>query len=96
MSKSDFPYEVVDVVEVRTQGEHRLFVRFSNGREGECDLSDLVNEKGPMVEPLSSPGYFARVFIDDGVLTWPNGFDLDSVALHERMKRSGLLRSSAA
>ena len=26
----------------------------------------------------------------DGILTWPNGFDLDSIALHMEMKEKGL------
>ena len=31
----------------------------------------------PDMEPLRDPAFFARVFLDDGILTWPNGFDLD-------------------
>jgi len=34
--------------------------------------------------------------LDDGILTWPNGFDIDSIALHMEMKRDGLLRRTAA
>ena len=49
-----------------------------------------------MVEPLGDPDFFTRVFLDDGILTWPNGFDLDSIALHEKMKEHGLLRRTAA
>jgi hypothetical protein len=49
-----------------------------------------------MVEPLRDPAFFARVFIDDGILTWPNGFDLDSIALHDEMKTAGLLHRSVA
>jgi hypothetical protein len=44
---------------------------------------------------LRDPAIFAQVFLDDGVLTWPNGFDIDSTALHMEMKEQGLLRSSA-
>ncbi len=43
-----------------------------------------------MVEPLRDPAFFARDFLDDGILTWPNGFDLDSIALHMEMKERGL------
>ena len=42
------------------------------------------------------PAFFARVFLDDGILTRPNGFDLDSIALHMHMKERGLLRRTAA
>jgi hypothetical protein len=46
----------------------------------------MVAEGGEMVEPLRDPAFFTRVFLDDGILTWPNGFDLDSIALHAEMK----------
>jgi hypothetical protein len=49
-----------------------------------------------MVEPLRDPAFFARVFLDDGILTWPNGFDLDAIALHQEMKMAGALRVPAA
>jgi hypothetical protein len=51
---------------------------------------------GDMVEPLRDQTFFGRVFLDDGILTWPNGFDLDSIALHMEMKDRGLLRHGAA
>jgi hypothetical protein len=96
MSRSDFPYEFVDVVEIEPRGGYCLFPRFSNGAEGERDFREMIGEGGQMVEPLRDPGYFARVFLDDGILTWPNGFDLDSINLHDQMKTAGELRKPAA
>jgi hypothetical protein len=96
MSETEFPYEMVDVVSVEPRGAFRLAIRFSNGQEGERDFSDVIGEGGVMVEPLRDPAFFSRVFIDDGILTWPNGFDLDSIALHDEMKRAGSLRRTAA
>ena len=40
---------------------HRLWLRFSNGREGIRDLSDVLAEGGVMVEPLRDPSMFGRV-----------------------------------
>jgi hypothetical protein len=40
--------------------------------------------------------FFARVFLQLGTLTWPNGFDLDSIALHDEMAAAGALRRTAA
>lgn len=88
MNEQRFPYEVVDVVRAEPRGGYRVLVRFSNDAEGERDFSDMIAEGGPMVEPLRDPTFFARVFIDDGVLAWPNGFDLDAIALHDEMKRA--------
>ena len=49
-----------------------------------------------MAEPLKDAAYFARVFIEDGALTWPNGYDWDPIALHDEMKAAGLLRRADA
>ena len=38
----------------------------------------------------------ARVFVELGALTWPNGFDLDPIALHDRMAGAGELNREAA
>jgi len=88
--------EIVHMVKVEKLGGYRLRVRFSDGTEGERDFADIVAEGGEMVEPLRNPIFFARVFLEGGVLAWPNGFDLDSVALHQEMKDLGLLRRTAA
>lgn len=77
-------------------GGHRLLLFFSNGDTGEHDFSALVAEDGPMVAPLRDAAYFARVFIDFGAPTWPNGFDLAPYALHAEMKSAGELRQLAA
>lgn len=83
---------MIDVIAVRPFGEHRLEIEFSNERIGERDFSFIKSESGPMLEPLKDAAYFARVFIEDGVLTWPNGYDWDPIALHDEMKEAGELR----
>ncbi len=49
-----------------------------------------------MLEPLRDPSFFARVFVESGTPTWPNGYDLDPSALYERMRLSGELAAPAA
>jgi uncharacterized protein DUF2442 len=88
--------ELVNVTSVEPQDGSRLRVRFSNGAIGIRDLSDLLAEGGPMVEPLRDPAFFRRVFVQCGVLTWPNGFDLDAVRLHDEMRAAGLLERDPA
>ena len=78
--------DIVKVVKVEPLGGYRLRLLFSDGLQGEYDFSAIVAEGGPMVQPLREPAFFARVFIELGALTWPNGFDLDSIALHDEMK----------
>ena len=56
----------------------------------------MLAEGGAMVEPLRDPAMFRRVFLEFGALAWPNGFDLDPIALHERMAAAGELTQVAA
>jgi len=91
---TDFP--IVDVVQVRPLEAFRLWVRFSDGKEGVADLSALAARTGPMVAPLKDPAYFRRVFVEAGVPTWPNGYDYAPSALYAEMRDAGALRLTAA
>ena len=87
---------LVNVVHVEPRGGYRLFVQFSDGTEGERDFTDLIRAEGPMLEPLKDPAYFARVFLDYGAPTWPNGYDMAPDALHADMQAVGELKRSEA
>jgi hypothetical protein len=88
--------EIVKIIAVERLGGFRLRLGFSDGTEGEKDFSDVIAGRGPMVAPLKDPAFFSRVFLELGVLTWPNGFDLDTIALHEDMAAAGLLHRASA
>ena len=64
---------MIDVIGVRPLGDYKLEVEFSDATIGVRDFAFICERTGPMVEPLKDPAYFARVFIEDGALTWPNG-----------------------
>jgi hypothetical protein len=83
---------MIDVIGVRPLGGFKLEIEFSDGTAGVRDFSFVASKTGPMAEPLKDPAYFARVFIEDGALTWPNGYDWDPIALRDEMKQAGLLR----
>jgi len=94
MQTSDFP--MVDVLRLRPVEGYRLWVRFTDGSEGVHDLSHLLAQGGPMIEPLKAPDYFSRVFVEMGAPTWPNGFDLDPINLYMQMRDAGELARVAA
>jgi Protein of unknown function (DUF2442) len=87
---------MIDVIGVRPLGGHKLEIEFSDGTVGVRDSAFVRGKTGRMAEPLKDPAYFERVFIDDGALTWPNGYDWDPIALHDEMKAEGLLRQADA
>jgi hypothetical protein len=91
---NEFP--MVDVIRIRALGANRLWLRFTDGSEGEWDLSSLLSQPGEMVVPLRDPAMFERVFIEMGAPTWPNGFDLDPIHLYMQMRDAGALTNSRA
>lgn len=87
---------MVDVVAVKPLGGYRLHVRFSDGSEGTRDFSALVKERGAITEPLRDETYFARVFLEYGALTWPNGYDMCPDWLRGEMEAAGELSREVA
>jgi hypothetical protein len=87
---------MIDVTSVKSLAGFSLRIAFSDGSVGVHDFSSTVARDGEMVRPLKDPAFFARVFVELGALTWPNGFDLDPIALHDRMAAAGELNREAA
>jgi uncharacterized protein DUF2442 len=84
------------VTRLERLGGFRLRVRFSDGSEGVHDFSSMVNEPGPMLEPLRDEAYFGRVFLEFGAPTWPNGFDIAPEWLRREMQAAEELTGVAA
>jgi hypothetical protein len=87
---------MIEIIGVRALGDYKLEIEFSDATIGIKDFSFIREKSGPMAEFLKDPAYFARVFIEDGALTWPNGYDWDPIALHDEMKKADLLRRADA
>jgi hypothetical protein len=84
------------VTRLEKLGDFRLRVGFNDGSEGVRDFAGLVNEPGSMLEPLRDSAYFARVFLEFGAPTWPNGFDIAPEWLRREMAAAGELTRVAA
>jgi hypothetical protein len=84
------------VLHLERRGGFRLHVRFADGSEGVHDFAAMVREPGPLLEPLRDEAYFARVFLEYGAPTWPNGFDIAPEWLRREMDAAGELSRVAA
>jgi hypothetical protein len=87
---------MIKVSKIEWLGGYKLGFRFTDGSAGEHDFASLVNEGGPMVEPLRDLDYFKRVFLEFGAPTWPNGFDVAPDWLHRELEAAGRLTRHAA
>lgn len=75
---------------ISVQPGYRLAVTFVDGTGGIADLSLLVCAKDAgMFAPLANPKVFEQAYVELGVITWPNGADLDPDWLYEEISRSG-------
>jgi hypothetical protein len=87
---------MIKVAKIKCLGGHRLRATFSDGMAGEYDFAAIVGEGGPMAEPLRDPAFFARVFLEDGAPTWPNGFDAAPGWLRREIEAAGALSRDVA
>lgn len=65
---------------VRSLGEYKIEVEFTNGEVRVFDVSPLLNL--PVYEPLKNRSYFERVFVEHGIVQWPNEIDISPDMLY--------------
>ena len=82
---------LIKVTELSVLPHYRLRLKFSDGTTGILDCSGIVGRSGQMVQPLRDEKFFARVFIEFGAPTWPNGYDMAPWAIHKDLADAGLL-----
>ncbi len=62
---------------IRNNGDFRISIAYEDGLVAELDFRTHVEAlHGPIAEPLAEESFFSQAFIDHGILTWPNGFDV--------------------
>lgn len=67
--------------------EYRLAVTFNDGNSGIADFSSITTAKDAGIyAALADPGLFEKAYLDLGVITWPNGADLDPAWMYERIR----------
>jgi hypothetical protein len=75
------------VTEARALPDHRLWIRFSDGKEGEVDLKELIFvDTRPIVAALKDPAVFSAINVDMDTVVWANGFDLAPEFLYSHAK----------
>ena len=83
------------IIASERQGPHRLFIQFNDGSCGTHNFEAMVAEPGTLLAPLRDIDYFARVFLEFGALTWPNGFDIAPEWLRREMVEANELARAA-
>ena len=76
-----------DIVEVRAEKNHCLWLRFADGVTGSVRLD--AKEFTGVLEPLRDPAFFERVYVEHGAATWPGEIDLAPDALYRELQKVG-------
>jgi hypothetical protein len=72
---------LVKATEVQVLRGHEVRVRFADGTVRDVDLSRYL--RGPVFAAIrENPASFSAVAVVSGVLTWPNGADIDPDVLY--------------
>lgn len=71
------------VIEAKSIGDHRVWLKFNDGLSGEVDLSGELD--GPIFEPLKDVSYFRRFAVRYNTLSWDNGADFAPEFLYEKV-----------
>jgi len=71
--------------EATYQGDYRIWLRFSDGVEGEIDLEREL--WGEVFQPLKDKARFAELSLDEelGTVIWPNGADFAPEFLYQQL-----------
>jgi Protein of unknown function (DUF2442) len=77
---------MINVTAVRYLHDYVLWLRFSDGVEGEVDLGEELT--GEVFAPLRNQQMFARVTVHPELRTivWPNGADFAPEFLHSLVR----------
>ena len=75
-----------DILEVRAESDHRLWLRFSDGTSGTVRLN--ADEFTGVLEPLRDQVFFDQVGLEHGAPSWPSEIDLAPDALYRELQKA--------
>jgi hypothetical protein len=75
---------------VESQSNYRLKVEFIDGTSGFVEMEGLIlSQQAGVFEKLRDFNFFAQVYLEHGVVTWPGEIDLAPDAMYDEIKHSG-------
>lgn len=67
-----------------------LRIAFSDGAGGKISLRHIFEHPRGLAAEIVKGGFFAKCFVQDGALAWPNGFELCPDALRRLLTQQRL------
>jgi hypothetical protein len=79
---------MIKALKVIATTDFQIIVELEDGRSLKMDMNFLKEESGPVVDPLKKIEEFKKVFINQGIVTWPSGYDIDPYLLEEEINKT--------
>lgn len=82
------------LIKAEYRGDYRVWVKFSDGVEGEVDLTAEL--WGEIFEPLKEKALFGKLAFDEelGTVVWPNGADFAPEFLYQKLRPGYALKTA--
>ena len=93
---SSAKWELRKIKKVVPTSTFELVCTFDNDVVKQYDLKPHFDMSGPMLEPLWKITFFKKVFLEMGVPTWPNGFDICADLIYLEAKDVKRIKKPAA
>ncbi|PWU17841.1 MAG: hypothetical protein C5B49_08210 [Bdellovibrio sp.] len=75
---------MIKAIRVVADDNFNITVDLEDGRTIRFEMNFIKSESGPVVDPLRQIFEFKKVFVRNGIVTWPSGYDIDPYFLVER------------
>ena len=79
---------MIKLIAIAPHGPDGLELTFSDGSHGLWSAAELIARETVLTLPLADAAYFARAFIEAGVLAWPNGLELAPWTLQQELREA--------
>lgn len=84
---------MIKIINAKHVSNYRIHLTFSDGAQGDFDMTTLLNNETVLTRPIKAPEHFKAFFLELGALCWKNGLELSPSAIYREMKLAGSLVS---
>lgn len=68
---------MINATKVEPTDDFKILIDLEDGRKIEFGMNYIHSENGIVIDPLKDIKNFEKVFIKNGIVTWPTGYDID-------------------
>ena len=75
---------MINAIKVEATDDFKIIVTLENNLVLRLDMNFIHDENGRVIDPLKDICEFKKVFVRDGIVTWPSGYDIDPYFLEDQ------------